>query len=308
MTTWMVTGGSGFLGRHVLAALAEPESGRRVVALGRHHPGGWPMEDFLRADLEDPIALERALQAIRPDVTIHAAGKTPPAPAPLLYRANTRCVANLIEALRRLGRPTRLVLAGSAAELGPVPADRLPASESFPCRPLDAYGLSKWAACRIALAAGPPVEAVSARIFNMIGPGMPTSQAFGRFARDLLAPGPDPLVLNVGDLDARRDFVDVRDAASALILLAERGDPGAIYHVGTGRSRAIGDGLDRLIGLSGRDVRVERIGAGRGPADSRAEIARIVEAVGWRPEVPFETSLADLWDEARRLVGTRRVA
>lgn len=97
MTTWMVTGGSGFLGRHVLAALAEPESGRRVVALGRHHPGGWPMEDFLRADLEDPIALERALQAIRPDVTIHAAGKTPPAPAPLLYRANTRCVANLIE-------------------------------------------------------------------------------------------------------------------------------------------------------------------------------------------------------------------
>lgn len=142
----------------------------------------------------------------------------------------------------------------------------------------------------------------------MIGPGMPTSQAFGRFARDLLAPGPDPLVLNVGDLDARRDFVDVRDAASALILLAERGDPGAIYHVGTGRSRAIGDGLDRLIGLSGRDVRVERIGAGRGPADSRAEIARIVEAVGWRPEVPFETSLADLWDEARRLVGTRRVA
>lgn len=307
--TWLVTGGSGFLGRHVLAALADrAERGERVVALGRHHPGAWPLDDFVRADLDDRAGLSRAISQIAPDVVIHAAGKTPPAPSALLYRANTRATALLLDALRNTGKPIRVVLAGSAAELGPVPIEELPVGEGQRCRPSDAYGLSKWGATRLGLSSPAPLDVVVARLFNPIGPGLPTSQAFGRFAAILAERSADPLVLNVGDLSARRDFLDVRDAASALVALGESGPGRSIYHVGTGVSRSVAEGLEELIRLSGREVRIEESPSRRGPADSRADNRRIVSQTGWSPAFAWEASLADLWDEARRSREARRVA
>jgi nucleoside-diphosphate-sugar epimerase len=305
MTT-LVTGGSGFLGRHVLHALAASSS--RVVALGRHLPPGWPATDFVRADLDDFDGLRRAIATISPDVVIHAAGKTPPAPSSALYLANARATMHLLNALRDAGRPCRFVHAGSAAELGAVPVEQLPANEDQPCRPTDAYGLSKWAASRIALAAPPPLEVIVARLFNPIGPGMPTSQAFGRFASILAEPGPKSLTMTVGDLDARRDFLDVRDAAEALVALIDRGRAGSIYHVGTGVSRSVGEGLAELIRLSGRDARIERTPSRRGPNDSRADITRIFDHTGWSPRVSWERSLADLWEAAVRGRPARKVA
>ncbi|MFO0888716.1 MAG: GDP-mannose 4,6-dehydratase [Isosphaeraceae bacterium] len=139
-----------------------------------------------------------------------------------------------------------------------------------------------------------------ARVFNPIGPGQPETQAFGGFAARLRSDAPDPLVLVTGDLDTRRDFIDVRDAARALVAVALRGEAGEAYHIGTGQSRTVREGLDRLIALSGRQVSVvvDPNGNGRrGPADSRADIARITARTGWTPRIPFEQSLADLWAE-----------
>ncbi|MCU1376786.1 MAG: rmd 2 [Actinomycetia bacterium] len=307
--TWLITGGSGFIGGHVLAALEDKVvAGERVVALGRHHPGGLPYDRFVRADLQDLPGLTRAIASIEPDVVIHAAGKTPPAPSDALYEANTRGTRFLLDALRATGKPCRVVLAGSAAELGPVPAELLPADEGCRCRPADSYGMSKWAATRLVLTAEGPIDGVVARLFNPIGPGMPTTQAFGRFAAMLAEANPDPLTMRVGDLAARRDFLDVRDAASALVALAEHGDPGTLYHIGTGVSRSIGEGLAEMIRLSGRTVRIEEAPGRGGPSDSRADIRRIVAATGWRPRFRFETTLRDLWDAAKRRATTRLVA
>ena len=86
-----------------------------------------------------------------------------------------------------------------------------------------------------------------ARLFNPIGPGTPTSQALGLFASRLVEAEHDPLELTVGDLDSRRDFIDVRDVARAMVALATRGQAGLVYHVGTGKSQRVGDGLDRLM-------------------------------------------------------------
>lgn len=302
--TWLVTGGSGFLGRHLLATLAG--RGERVVALGRHLPGGWSVRDFVRADLDDLEATTRVVSAIAPDIVIHAAGKTPPAPSSDLYLANVRGTMHVLDALRDSGRPCRLVLAGSAAELGSVPVEALPVSETFPCQPVEAYGLSKWAATRLGLMASPPLSVMIGRIFNMIGPGLPTSQAFGRFASDLANPDLD--TIRAGDLDARRDFVDVRDAAEALIALAIDGTPGAVYHVGTGQSRSIGEGLHELIRLSGRNVQVEDVPCRRGPSDSRADISKLSREVGWTPRFAWERTMIDLWIEVLRRSGSRRVA
>jgi GDP-4-dehydro-6-deoxy-D-mannose reductase len=302
MPVWLVTGGTGFLGRHVLAALeAYKPAGIEVVVAGRRHPRDHGSRRFVATDLDDPLSLAQTLAAIRPAVVFHLAGQTPPAAPAEYYRGNTLATIHLLDALRAQRQAVRVVLAGSAAELGPIAAEELPVAEDHPCRPADSYGLSKWLATTAGLAARPPLEVVVARIFNPIGPGLPRTQAFGRFAAELAAPERDPHPLVVGDLDTRRDFVDVRDVARALVALAERGEPAAVYHVGTGQSHGIREGLEYLIGLCGREVAVEvraDLAASRngGPSDSRADIGRIVAATGWTPEVAWHQSLDDLWE------------
>lgn len=270
-----------------------------VVSLGRRLPAGCDPRAFVAADLEQPETVARALRRVNPSVVIHAAGRTPPGTPDEFERANTRATLHLIDALRTNRPYARLVVVGSAAELGPVPPHRLPVGEDEPCRPADAYGESKYLATLAALATRGPLEVMVARVFNPVGPGLPSHQAFGRFVARLLDPCPGPLF--VGDLDARRDFVDVRDVATALIALAECGRAGRLYHVGTGRSHGVGEGLLRLYRRSGRnlDVRVDpNLANAPGPRDSTADVRRINGETGWHAAIDFETSLDDLWDEA----------
>jgi nucleoside-diphosphate-sugar epimerase len=305
MAVWLVTGATGFVGRHVLSALEKSAAGRSqadntVIVLGRRCPEGWPRANFAAADLTDAATLPEVIDRIAPDVVIHTAGRTPPAPDEELYRGNFWATIHLLSALRAAHKPVRIVLSGSAAELGPVDPDRLPVDESFTGYPRDAYGRSKCLATSAGLAERPPLEVVVARVFNPIGPGMPVSQAFGRFADRLSDPEADPLSLVVGDLDTRRDFVDVRDVADALIALALRGQKGQVYNVGIGHSRRVREGLERLIHLSGRTVRVSVDPALKnrcGPSDSCASIDRITSDTGWRPGISWEQTLDDLWQE-----------
>lgn len=303
MAVWLVTGGNGFLGRQVLDALASGEAGvsaPEIVVLGRHRPSRAKDHQFVEADLADPEGLRSSLSGLAPDFVIHTAGKTPPASDEELYRANFWSTTHLLGALRSLGKPMRIAMAGSAAELGPVDTSHLPVGEDYPPDPVEAYGRSKWMATRSGLAERTPLGVISARIFNPIGPGTPPTQALGAFAARLAEPGPDPMDLPVGPLAPRRDFVDVRDVARAMIALALHGRVGQVYHVGTGESRAVGDGLDVLVELSGRSVNRREDPAmlrRPGPADSRAAIGRIVAETGWEPRIRFEQSLRDLWDE-----------
>jgi nucleoside-diphosphate-sugar epimerase len=301
MPACLITGASGFLGHHLLSALFLEGSGKgEVIAAGRKCPEGCPIESFRRVDLVDDRVLKRVVAEVAPSLVFHLAGKTPPGDPDDFYGLNTLATVRLLDILRALDRRCRVVLVGSAAELGPVPVADLPIGEDYPCRPVDAYGLSKWLATAAGLAARPPLEVVVARVFNPIGPGLPTSQALGRFAIEL-ARGTGPISLQVGDLEARRDFIDVRDVARALIALASGGRPGRIYNVGTGRSHRVGDGLDALIALSGRDVQVDAdatLARMRGPADSRADVGRIAGEIGWSAAISWEESLKDLWDDA----------
>src|SRR5262249_19109660 len=124
------------------------------------------------------------------------------------------------------------------------------------------------------------------------------------------APTPDPLPLVVGNLEVRRDFVDVRDVARALVAVLHQGQAGKIYHVGTGRSYSVADGLNWLIRLSGRSVKLcvdPRRHARKGPSDSRADVRRIAAHTGWVPSISFEQSLTDLWQEAENSSSTRRL-
>ncbi len=298
MKTIVVTGGLGFMGRHLLKSFS-PKS--EIVCMDRSRPEEARDRGFLTADLTCAESVRKAFGRLRPDVVFHLAGKTPPGGTADFYRVNTMGTINLLRALQHPGKTVRVVLVGSAAEYGPVPVTHLPVREDHSCHPEGPYALSKWFASLAGLHARPPVETLIARVFNPIGPGMSSSQAFGRIARALAVSEADSIELKVGDLEARRDFIDVRDVARALIALAERGRANTVYNVGTGQSRKVGKGLDVLKQLSGRIVTIEsskEIGA-RGPSDSRADIGRISSETGWRPVVPFEESLRDLWEDVQ---------
>lgn len=301
MDTWLVTGASGFLGRHVLDSLNRSRTGtERIVGLTRaHKDSACPGVEWVSADMLDPRALSLVVAKLRPTRVIHLAGRTSNATASTHYHSNILGTIHLLRSLSGLAHPVRLVIAGSAAELGPVPSHFLPASPELPCRPAPGYGLSKWAASKLVLLAKAPIDGIVGRVFNPIGPGMPRTQAFGRFATLLASAAADPLTLSVGNIDARRDFVDVRDVAAALISIARKGRRGVVYHIGSGRSRSVAEGLDLLIAKSGRDVsiRVDQGASANGPADSVACIASLTQDTGWRPSFAFEQSLSDLWQE-----------
>jgi nucleoside-diphosphate-sugar epimerase len=315
MAVWLVTGASGFVGRHVLGALQRGAPGlslvdSKVIVLGRRCPETWPSDCFVAADLSDRDKLPALIQQVAPDYVIHTAGRTPPADDDELYRGNFWATIHLLSALRSMHKPARVVLSGSAAELGPVEPEFLPVDETYLGYPRDAYGRSKYLATSAGMAERPPLEVMVARVFNPIGPFTPPTQAFGRFADRLTDPDTDPLNLVVGDLEARRDFIDVRDVARAMIALALHGHPGLAYNVGTGRSRPVGEGLERLKQLSGRDVRVSvdpALKSRRGPADSRANIDRITAHTDWRPTISWEQSLEELWREVDARKRPRRV-
>jgi len=294
--TWLVTGAGGFLGRHIMAELRKSSGpDRRVIGLSRNSAEGGESVDLL-----DRRALLAALQRHQPDVVIHAAGTTRADDPDACFERNARATVLLLESLRGLNRPARVVLLGSAAELGPVAVADLPVGPDYPAKPVSAYGLSKYLATCAGLAAPTPLDVRVARIFNPVGAGLPESQAFGRFARRLRDdPAQDPLILEVGDIDSRRDFVDVRDVASAVLAIAERGRSGRIYHVGTGESHSVRSGLETLIALSGRavDVRVQPSHVdGSVPRDSRADSLSLREETGWSPRFAWEESLRDLWN------------
>ena len=130
MSVWLVTGGTGFLGRHVLQTLAsQGVPAGDVVTMGRRRPPGADPRAFFAADLEQPDSVERAVLAVKPDVVINTAGRTPPAGAEAFDRLNFRATLHLLDTLVHAGKPVRVVLVGSAAELGRVPDADLPVDE-----------------------------------------------------------------------------------------------------------------------------------------------------------------------------------
>lgn len=294
---WLVTGSTGFLGQAVLELLTRRPD-LQIVRLVRpgHRLAGTP--GTIVADPGQPQSWLPDLHNIQPGIVLHLAGRTPPASAEELFTDNLELTRQLLRGLDLMGRPVRLVHAGSAAELGNVPVDQLPVHESYLPEPVTPYGQSKWAAAQAVMAAGNQIRPVVARIFNIIGPGQATSQAFGRYAADLFRADPaKPLQIMAMGLKHRRDFIDIRDVARALVTLAEYPNPARLYHVGRGESRSVGEGLDVLVRASGKKVDIiESQGGGSlGPADSRADVRRIRADTGWVPQISFEQSLIDLW-------------
>lgn len=251
----LVTGAGGFLGRHLVAHLAA--LGIPVVTLGRSVPvGAAPGSAFQLADPGDGAAIRAVMEQVRPRLVFHLAGTPAPEPLTEAYRVNTLFGAHLLAAARGLDAPPRVLLAGSAAEYGPVAEDALPVEETAPCRPVSPYGITKLAQTLHGLAAadaGLPV--VVARLFNIVGAGMPAHLALGSFARQIAAMPAEGGTLRSGPLDRDRDFVEAGPVAAALVALLQ--DPraaGRVVNVCSGQPTSLALLVRALVAASGKPV------------------------------------------------------
>jgi len=251
----LITGASGFIGRHLAAALNK--IGWSVTGLSRHECSGF--SSVVMGTLPwDRERLESILDCTRPDVVFHLLGASPSQAAEQQYCVNLQAGVELVSALERQGRLPRIIFAGSAAEYGPVEEGELPLSEARPCNPLGPYGASKLEQTKFALAKASDLPVVVARIFNPIGPGMGRHLALGDFVSQLARSKERPAILSVGNLDVFRDFIDVRDLVAILVRLSTNPQAiGRVLNVCSGRGLLLRDIVARMVSLSGKDVKIE---------------------------------------------------
>ena len=304
----LVTGASGFVAGHVIdfvRAEAPDTEVFGVVRKGAIDPARAGHVTAVSADLEDPASTDALFDRVEPDRIVHLAAQSS------VHRSwenpqatlgvNVQGLLNLLEALRRRRLTPRVLVVGSAEEYGAVQAEKLPVVESHPLQPANPYAVSKVAQEFVArqyfLSHGIPV--VCTRTFHHTGPGRGEVFAESSFARQIaeVEAGRQPPVISVGNLDAVRDYTDVRDVVRAYWLLLEKGRAGEIYNVCSGRGVAIGDILQELVDVSGARVEVRPDPERMRPSDIPAIVGnprKLQRATGWEAAIPLRRTLHDL--------------
>lgn len=309
----LVTGATGFVGSAVLAHFRKAGGDLQLWATSeRPRPKDIEADEYRRVDLRDAEAVRKLVSEARCTNVIHLAGLMGAASMADLLEVNVLATESLFRALAetRSADRVRIVQAGSAAAYGSVAPADLPVSERQPLRPLTPYALSKAAQDALAQAmwVTDRLHVVTARVFNTMGPGQGSDlvpMTFVRQLKEIQAGKADRL--RVGDTSSRRDFVDVRDVASALDALLEKGEPGRAYNVASGRDTSIREIIDELLRLWGADVPLEVAEDRVRPVDVpcvRADVSRIAAETGWRAEISWRQSLADMWHWSVRTFGS----
>ena len=311
----LITGVAGFVGGHMVDLLRAEAPGAVVLGLDKQ-PGPRARSlniEVVQTDLEDASAVRESFARLGPDRVVHLAAQSSPQRSwddpERTLRTNVLGMLNLLEAARALPAPPRILAIGSADEYGLVRPQDVPLREDAPLRPASPYAASKVAQGFLALqyALSPGLPVMRTRTFHHTGPRRGEQFAESSFARQLaeIEAGQRPPRLEVGNLDAVRDFTDVRDVVRAYWALLERGTPGEVYNVCSGRGVKLRELLDGLIALSGLPVEVHVDPARLRPADAPALVgdpSRLRAATGWEPRIPLERTLRDLLDYWRERV------
>jgi len=316
----LITGIAGFAGYTLAQYLLDKPD---VEIHGVIHRHDWRIRALLgrlhlhKGDLRNPSWIDEVIQQVQPDVLLHLAawsdvGGSWSQPW-VAYELNIHCQLNLLEAVRRFAPACRVLVVGSNEVYGRVrPAD-LPVDEETPFRPNSPYGVSKIAQDMMGYQywGNYGLSIVRVRSFNNIGPGQADDFVASAFARQIaeIEAGLQEPVLRVGNLEAVRDFTDVRDVVAAYWLAAQRGQTGAVYNVGTGQGHTIQSILDKLLEMSDVSIRVEQDPARLRPSDVPVMVCdnrRLVDATGWQPRIELRRTLQDVLDAWRRdVLGNR---
>ncbi|MFH1756089.1 MAG: GDP-mannose 4,6-dehydratase [Candidatus Latescibacterota bacterium] len=300
----LVTGCWGFVGRvavEMLHAKGYQVWGTDIMDGGAVFPG----DAYLPCDLQDEQAVNVLLDEVHPDCIIHLAAQSSARvsfdePLPTI-RNNVLPVLYILDCLRSRSLKTRLLAVGSADEYGPVPEKAMPLIETRAANPVNPYALSKVMqsdSCR-SYASLYGVDVVITRSFNHTGPRQTDTFVLPSFARQVaeIEAGMRPPVLEVGNLEVRRDFLDVTDVVAAYIALLEKGQKGEIYNVCSGVAHSLQDLLDQLILIAGVHVEVRISDQRLRPVDTpelRGDHGKLTRDTAWQPRISMHDMLSSL--------------
>lgn len=321
----LITGITGFAGSHLADYVLADHPGVEVHGTYRWRSRRENIEHLegrvrlVECDLGDTTGVTRALVESRPDAIFHLAAQSfvptswhSPAET---FHVNVTGQIHLFEAIRALGIDPVVQLACSSEEYGLVLPHETPITESNPLRPLSPYAVSKVAQDFLGYQyfRSYGLRAVRTRGFNHEGPRRGEVFVMSNFARQIAAieAGAQEPVIRVGNLDAVRDFTDVRDMVRAYWLAATRATPGEVYNIASGKGITIRAMLDQLLAMSRVSVRVETDPARLRPSDVEVllgDASKFRAETGWEPRIPLETTLRDSLDYWRSRFAARGAA
>ncbi len=315
----LITGITGFAGSHLAEYILAEHPDLEVFGIMRWRSRTENIEsirsqvELIECDLRDATSVKKLMAHVRPDKIFHLAAQSfvPSswnAPAESLT-TNVLGQLNVFEAVRELDIDPWIQIACSSEEYGLVHEDELPIKEENPLRPLSPYAVSKvgqdYLAYQYFKSFG--LKAVRTRGFNHDGPRRGDVFVSSNFAKQLVEveKGKKEPVIHVGNLEARRDFSDVRDIVRAYWLAVERCEPGEVYNICSGKAYSIQEVLDRLIELSGAKVDVQQDPSRLRPSDVPVllgDSSKFRKATNWEPKIPYDKTLSDMLDYWRERI------
>ena len=299
----LVTGATGFAGRHLVSELSR-YTPWEIVGTSRQSVHGNGPARIITCDLRDAELVKRVVARYRPTHIAHLAAQSyvPKAMADPYTTISNNVLGqvNLLEAVIDAGVSPKILIAGSSEIYGAVAEGDLPISEQAPLKPGNPYAVSKAAQDLLGYqySVSHGLDIVRARAFNHSGPGQSDRFVLSGFARqiaDAESGRVEPTILT-GNLDSKRDFLDVRDVVRAYRLLLESGHAGECYNIASGVSHRIRKLLEYFVEMASVDVAIQQDPARVRPSDTPnvvGDASKVRRLTGWNPEIAIEQTLED---------------
>lgn len=310
----LVTGAGGFVGNYLVQELVKEHVHVGATKLPKESVRYQDCE-ILDLDITHADEIRELLRVHRPAQIYHLAAQSSVALSwkdpELTMDVNLKGTLHLLDAVRAVeDYHPRILLIGSGEEYGYLRADACPVSEQEALRPANIYAVTK--ACQNMIgslyARAYGIDVLMVRAFNHIGVGQSPNFVAADFALQIaeIEAGRRPPLMRVGNLEAERDFSDVRDIVRAYRLLMQYGQSGETYNVGSGRAVSIRELLEILIHYSTKSIETEQDPARMRPSEIpciRADIQKLQAVTGWKPEFTLEETLRMMLDHNRRKFG-----
>ena len=313
---FLITGFSGFVGRHFLQYLFEKDEEMDVFGIDIRKPAFDTSVyasrlniRFKEVNLLDGQALKAVLEEFRPQYILHLASFSSVAFSwqhlEESFVNNTNIFLNLTSALKELQLPCRVLSIGSSEEYGNVSAKQLPLREDMPLQPVSPYAVARVSQEMLSkvFVDSYHLDIILTRSFNHIGPWQDERFVVPSFIRrilDIKESGASEGTIETGDTTIIRDFVDVRDVVNAYYMLLMDGTPGEIYNICSGTQIALSDIINQLADIVGVRVKTRVNPEFVRPNDNRVVVGshdKLTKELGWQPEIPWEQTLRDMVTE-----------
>lgn len=309
----LITGGTGFAGSHLVQALVA--QGFNDIHVTSFSGGSEIIEKLIGAenihqlDLTNKEDTERLIKELQPTQIYHLAsfayvGKSFERAEELLSN-NISLQLNLLKAVKEFAPTARLLVIGSAEEYGvSLSEDEIPCDENHKFRPINPYAVSKITQDMLAYVyyISFNLDIVTVRPFNHIGERQSSDFAIPAFTNQVVAiERGEQEKLMVGDLDAIRDFTDVKDMVEAYIVAMNKGIKGEVYNIGSGVGVRMSEIVQKLASLSTKEIVIEEDKSRLRPHDIPKMIVNNdkIKSLGWSPKISLDDSLVRIIEFAR---------